>query len=248
MTTARSWRQWARRVGFWALVTLVAAQGVWVRRVAPRFEDAAGPGQGSVGQGAPLRLLAFGDSIVAGVGAPTLAEALVGQFASALASRAGRRVEWVAVGKTGARSADLHRRLLPELPPAPFDVVVVSVGVNDVTGLVRSRDWRRGVDAVVAGLRAHSPDALILMAGLPPLWGFPLLPQPLRFTFGLRARTFDRLLEQVVAARGDCRYLPTQFEPAPEKFSADGYHPATESDRVWGGQLADAVLEFGPPA
>ena len=88
--------------------------------------------------------------------------------------------------------------------------------------------------------------AYALLAGLPPLWGFPLLPQPLRFTFGLRARTLDRLLEQVVAERGDCRYLPTQFEPAPEKFSADGYHPSTESYRVWGGQLADAVLEVGP--
>ena len=180
--TDRSGSQFARRVGFWGLLPLVAAQGLWVRRRAPRFADAAGPRRGTVGAGPSLRLLAFGDSIVAGVGAPTLDQALVGRFAGALASRAGRTVEWVAVGKTGARSADLRDSLLARVPPGPFDVVVVSVGVNDVTGLVRTRDWVHRVDAVIAGLRAHSPDARILMAGLPPLWGFPLLPQPLRLS------------------------------------------------------------------
>ena len=228
-----------RRVAFWALLPLVAPQGLWVRRRAPRFADAAGPRSGSVGTGEPLRLLAFGDSIVAGVGAPTLDDALVGQFAAALATRVARRVEWVAVGKTGARSADLHASLLPRLPPEPFDVIAVSVGVNDVTGLVRSRDWMHRVGAVIDGLCAHSPGAVVLMAGLPPLWGFPLLPQPLRYAFGLRARTFDRQLEQVVADRRGCVYVPTLFEPDPEKFSADGYHPSPASYRVWGVQLAD---------
>ncbi len=235
--------QWRQRLGFWSLLPLVALQGLWVRHRALRFAEAGGPATGRVGSGPRLRLLAIGDSIVAGVGARTFDEALVGRFAAALAVRTSHAVEWHAIGKTGARTAWVRRELLPKLPADPFDLIAVSVGVNDVTGLRRSRQWLAEVGLLLDGLRSHSPQAAILVAGLPPLHGFPLLPWPLRQVFGMRARTFDRFLEQLSASRERCFYIATDFDPTPDKFSADGYHPSTDSYRVWGKGLADRVVD-----
>jgi hypothetical protein len=53
------------------LLPFVARQGLRLRRCAPRFAAAAGTPHGRTGQGDPLRLLAIGDSIIAG--APTSA-------------------------------------------------------------------------------------------------------------------------------------------------------------------------------
>ncbi|MDH3285463.1 MAG: hypothetical protein OEQ13_12035 [Acidobacteriota bacterium] len=92
-------------------------------------------------------------------------------------------------------------------------------------------------------LRAHSPRAVVLMAGLPPLWRFPVLPQPRRYVFGVRARTFDRLLELGGATRDRWFHVPTEFELSPDKFSDDGYHPSAESDRIWGEALAEWVVD-----
>ncbi len=234
-----------QRAAFWALFPLVAAQGLWVSRRAPRFAAAAGPRSGAVGDGPTLRLLALGDSIIDGVGAETIEQALVGRFAEALARRMRTTVEWHAVGRTGAKSSRVRAELLKRMPRDEFDMILVSVGVNDVTGLARSRTWTREVGALVDELRARSPRAVVLMAGLPPLDGFPLLPQPLRYVFGLRARTFDRLLERVVALRDRCFHVPTEFVPSPEKFSADGYHPSIETYRDWGEMLADWVAARG---
>ena len=228
-----------QRLGFWALIPVIAPQGIWVKHRAPRFADAADPRAGRVGEGAPLRLLAIGDSSVAGVGSPTVADAMPGQLARALAQRLDRAVEWSASGLTGARAAEVHGQLVPELPAEEYDAIVVSVGVNDVTALRRTERWRRELGALFDALRAHSPRAHIVFAGLPPLHGFPLLPQPLRFTMGLRARTFDVVAAEETARREGFLYAPTEFEPSPDHFADDGYHPSSGTCRIWGGTLAD---------
>jgi len=136
-----------RRLAFWALLPLSVPQGLLLRRNAPRFPPAAGPHVGSCGAGPALDLLAIGDSIVAGVGAPTVAQALPGQVARALAQQSGRRVCWHAAGRIGLDARAIKRDLSPLIPPAAFDAIVVSAGVNDVTALKRSWRWREDLSA-----------------------------------------------------------------------------------------------------
>jgi len=231
-----------RRLLFWGLLPLVLPQALWVRTRAPCFPAAAGPARGSHGSGRPCRLLAIGDSIVAGVGVPTLGDALAGRVAAALATRLPRRVDWEARGQVGATSRRVLEQLVPALPLQPYDVIVVSVGVNDVTSLERSNRWAESLGELLDALREHSPDAAIGLSGLPPLAGFPLLPQPLRALFGMRARSFDEIARRQAAAREGVAWVPLRFEPLPEKFSADGYHPAPQSYAELGAVVADALL------
>lgn len=231
-----------RNVLFWGVFPFLLPQALYVRQTAPRFAPAGGPTEGACGDGAPLRLLAVGDSIIAGVGAITLSRALVGRTADALAASLESRISWQALGVSGYTSDKVLERLLPQLPDAAFDYVIVSVGVNDITGLTTLRRWRRNLSVLLETLRSHSPNAVIALAGMPPLHNFPLLPQPLRATFGLRARSFDDVARNLITGYPNAVHVPIDFETDPSKFSPDGYHPSEESYAEFGRSMADALL------
>ena len=228
---------------FWALIPVLLPQALYVRKTAPRFAPAAGPSIGFSGNGTQARLLAVGDSIIAGVGAATLSKALVGRTAAALATALGGCVVWEALGVSGYNSRKVLNLLVPKLPDMAVDYVILSVGVNDVTGLTTLRQWRRNVNWLLARLRAHSPNAVIAVAGLPPMHGFPLLPQPLRAVFGMRSRSLDEELKRIVQRLPNCVYVPLEFDPDPNKFAPDGYHPSEEGYLEYGRHMADALVE-----
>jgi lysophospholipase L1-like esterase len=233
-----------RNLLFWIVFPFLIPQALYVRRTAPRFAPAAGPAKGAVGDGERTRLLAIGDSIIAGVGAAELSRALVGQTAAALASARQCRVAWQTLGRSGYDSARIMENLVPRMPSDTFDYIIVSVGVNDITGLTSIREWRRNLTALLCALLKHSPNALIAFAGIPPLHGFPLLPQPLRATFGMRARVFEKVARKLVDVQDRCTHVPLDFEPDPSKFAPDGYHPSEESYTEFGGQMAESLLEL----
>jgi lysophospholipase L1-like esterase len=230
-----------RRALFWMLFPMVLPQAIRVRRTAPRFAAAQGPNLGTVGDGPGLRILAIGDSIVAGVGAGTTERALAGATASALSAQLGRRVVWRAHGKIGAGVTKVGLELLPQVPDDGYDAVVVSVGVNDITGLARSGPWASRLGHVLDALRARFPNATIALAGMPPLEGFPLLPDPLKRVFGMRAKTFDALARVEVERRQNMIFVPIAFDPLPDKFSADGFHPSADSYAEFGRAISDAI-------
>ncbi len=227
---------------FWAAFPFLVPQALYVRRTAPRFAPAGGPTQGSVGEGEETRLLAIGDSIIAGVGASELSSALVGQTAAALAASKRCRVSWHAIGVSGYDSAKILECLVPKLPDVAIDYFIVSVGVNDITGLTPLGHWRRNLSKILSALKVHSPDACIALAGMPPMHDFPLLPQPLRALFGMRATVFDEIAVSVVNDHGKTIHVPVEFEPDPAKFAPDGYHPSEQSYTEFGLQMANGML------
>ena len=231
-----------RRALFWTMLPFMAPQALWVRRKAPRFSDAAGPASGCIGEGPDRRLIAVGDSIIAGVGAPTLDEALVGQTARALAAELDASVHWHAYGMTGERSAGLVARRLSTLPDVDADYVIVSMGVNDVTGLSTTSEYGENMHAVLRGIRLRYPRAGIAVAGLPPLGVFPLLPQPLRAFLGMRADTLSRVLSDVVDLHAGVSFVPINFDVSPGQFSDDGFHPSPEGYAEFGAAMATALL------
>lgn len=237
----------ARDLGFWSLFALLLPQAIWVRKTAPRFPAADGESTGEAGHGSnTIRLLAIGDSIIAGVGARTLANALVGQAAASLAQTAGARVTWNAEGKSGATSRYITKRLLPRVADAPeeyaFDAILVSAGVNDVISLHGLARWRKDVEALLAALTNRWPDAVIAFSGLPPMNHFPALPQPLRALFGLRARQFDQVLREALGGRAETVHIPLAFEARPGSFCDDGFHPSEQSYREFGQMAAERIV------
>lgn len=226
---------------------MIAAQGLWLRRRAPRFAEAAGPRSGTVGSGAPLRLLALGDSIIAGVGLRHSAEALPTQFATTLAAAGTRTVHWQALGCTGANAADSLQRLHQQRDGlAGLDLLLLSTGVNDVTGLRPRRAFARDLHGVAELLASTAPRCRLLLAAVPPLQAFPLLPDPLRRLLGLRSRQLDAVMAGIANGWTGALHVPMPFLPEPRRFGSDGFHPDAASCAEWAQWLAQHSLQRWP--
>ncbi len=232
-----------RNILFWGFFPFVMLQAIRLRKNAPRVSGATGPKVGTVGSGKPYELIAIGDSIISGVGASTLANALVGQIAKKLSEYLGCKINWAALGSIGARSNKVLKNLVPMLDDTIADFIVLSVGVNDATALASVSTWTRNLDSILRTLHHQSPNAIIAVAGIPPLRGFPLLPQPLRMLFGIRGETFDTACGRVVSRHPAAIHVPLDFEPYPEMFSPDGFHPSEEGYQEFGEMMARHIVD-----
>ena len=114
---------------------LLWLQGKWVRRTTPLLPEPSGDRERGNYQDAKLRILIAGDSAGAGVGVDTQEQALLGLLHSALEKKHSVYLELNAM--TGLTSGEVLERM-KGLNDSTFDVVIYSVGVNDVTGLTLS--------------------------------------------------------------------------------------------------------------
>ena len=223
------------------LAPVLLAQGRHVRRTTPLLAEPEGAREGDAGSGPLLRLLVVGDSAAAGVGARTQEEALSGQLAVSLAPTF--RLRWKLLAFTGATTADMLDRL-QGLPAEPFDVVVTSLGVNDVTGRVSLAEWHRAQQELIAVLQSRFGVRHLLLSGLPPMHRFPALPQPLRWYVGSRARDFNRVLASVAASRPGCEFLALGHEMMDASaMAADGFHPGPPIYAFWAREAARRIVQ-----
>ncbi len=231
-----------RTLLFWLALPWLLPQALRVRRRAPRFAPPPGEPRGILPGDPSLRVVGIGDSIIAGVGAHHMQAALLPRMVVMLADHLGVGIRWESLGKIGATTRGVTERLLPRLTTQPVDLFVVSVGVNDITSMTTLATWRRDLDRLLDGLRAHSPAAWVVMAGIPPLQHFPLLPQPLRWVIGLRGKRFAQALADAVQDRSRCIAVPLDFAPGREQFSADGFHPSHDAYAEFAAAMVAATL------
>ncbi len=221
-----------------ALGPLLVAQGIYVRRHTPKLPEPPGPRAGIVGDGPPLRLLITGDSAAAGVGASSQDEALSGRLVSDLSS--SYRLDWRLEARTGATTRQTLTRL-QRLGGSQFDVLVTSLGVNDVTRAISEAEWLAGQRQLRSLARQTLGVSLIIVAGLPPVERFPALPQPLRWYLGQRALHFSRLLRNDLEADPSAHFLDLRFSLDQSLMASDGFHPGPVIYAEWASRVAAIV-------
>ena len=227
-----------KQIGFWLSLPLAAIQGLWLRKTATRLPEASGARDGTCGEGGQMQFLALGDSIIAGVGTGSMERSLPVQFAHALAANGACRVQWKVEGANGADISALRRRIKKFQSGLRYDVILVSIGVNDVTGLSTRDRWRSQVNQLVLELREKWPQARVIFAGLPPMGQFPLPPQPLRFVLGQRAAILDEIAAAIISRQPGMLHIGTDINPLEQEFCEDGFHPSAESCAFWASVLA----------
>ncbi|WP_338846374.1 SGNH/GDSL hydrolase family protein [Massilia sp. W12] len=226
-----------------ALLPLLLAQGRRARRSTPRLPEAAGARQGLISAPQetcaepPLRLLAIGESPVAGVGVTHQEHAVTYRFAQALAQHSARAVQWQALGMNGATAAQARHTLLPRVA-GQFDIVLLAFGVNDVSQFHSMRHYRQALSALAAALAQRCQPRLLLVSGAPPVQYLSALPQPLRAILGLKAAALNAVSMEV-AAHGGWLHAPIAFDVQdPALLASDGYHPSALGAQLWGEELA----------
>jgi lysophospholipase L1-like esterase len=210
-----------------------------VRRVTPRMPEPPGHRVGTTGRGPLVRLLVAGDSGAAGVGAATQEQALCGQ----LVQRLGRHhtVQWCVLAVNGLDSPGLLK-LLQDAPPARFDVVVLSMGANDATGLCSPMNWAQWQQRLADLIEVRFKPDLLVHSAVPPLHACRALPNPLRWFMGRWARQMnatlaDQLVDQY---RRTLHWHPETTTSA--GMAVDGMHPSSAGYSVWADGLSRHIL------
>lgn len=237
-----------RKLTYWLTLPLLAPvlllQGKQVRRNIPKLPEPAGLRSGIDGAGSKLRLLVLGDSAAAGVGVAHVQQSLCGHLVNSLQSHF--QVDWRLLAKTGANTADAIQ-WLELLPCEKFDLVVTSLGVNDVTrGLGVSR-WLKQQRRLRYLLLDKFSASQIIVSSLPPVGRFPALPSPLRWYLGKRAEHFSFRLRRDLAVAANCHFLPLEFDLPASAMATDGFHPGLAVYAQWAREVL-SIAQLRPSA
>ncbi len=210
------------------------------RRLAASAPLALDTAIGGSGPGAQRRMLWLGDSTAAGVGADRPEDALPRQ----VAARLGRPVQLTVLAISGAQVEDVVEKQLPRVASLDPDVVVLSVGANDVVHLASkdsfTRRYRRLLDEL-----GSTP---VIALGVPDMGAAPRFAQPLRAIAGWRGRVLDGRIRHEVARRDRTRYVdiagrtgPAMRRDPDRYFAPDRYHPNGAGYGLWADAVSDVA-------
>ena len=232
-------REW-QRYGLLALMGPVLwLQGRYVRKVTQRLPEPPGERCGVAGNGPHLRVLITGDSAAAGVGADSQRTALSGQLIEHLAQH--YTVTWLLTAESGLDSNGMLD-ILANTAAAKFDVVIMSMGVNDVTSLMSPSKWMGLQSRLAQEIETRFEPVLVVHSAVPPMERFTALPQPLRWFMGSWAHEMNRLLQRSLNDSQN-RLLHFPFlERLPGGLASDGFHPGPLAYTVWGQGLSREIV------
>lgn len=193
-----------------------------------------------------FRLIIAGDSSAVGVGVASQDDAVSGKLLAKLthARPALNRIDWQLIAKTGSTSFGVLKQLYA-LPQTPLDLIIISVGVNDVVQRTPLIHWLENIEHIIAlcTRKFHAP---ILFASIPPMQLMPALPYPLNQFIGRQAGQLDSQLQRICQAHPQANYLRADFQAAglsPDSlFAKDGFHPSAATYDYWTDVLACAIL------
>ena len=183
-------------------------------------------------------VVGLGDSATAGDGLRGPDETVTARLAERLDA------SWVVRARSGLTSRGIARLLERQVAAgdvAAADVVVVSVGVNDLLRLKPLVLWRRDLSVLLNRVTSLTSGRVVLL-GMPPVRAFPRLPRAVAVPLGARAARMDRVGVDV-ARRYGVLHLPlpaTLLEPA-GAFADDGFHPSAQSHDVLARLIAELL-------
>ncbi|WP_180160839.1 SGNH/GDSL hydrolase family protein [Acinetobacter sp. YH01004] len=227
-----------------ALIPALVIQGSRVKKNTIRLPEAEGAREGITGQGQTLSLLILGDSAAAGVGVAHQNDALLGAVISALQHQ--YQVHWRLEAQSGDTTSQVIQKT-KKLVNQKYDVVVTSVGVNDVTRLMSAQTWIKQQQHFYQLIQAKFQPELIIATSVPPMHLFPALPNPLSWLFGQYAKQMNLQLEKMIAQQEDMQWIEydiRKYQSMNLEMAKDGFHPSKEIYQIWGKEVSDRILEW----
>lgn len=227
-----------------ALIPSLIIQGNAVKKNTLRLPEPEGNRQGMIGTGKSLSILILGDSAAAGVGVEIQEDALLGAVLNQLKDQ--YQISYMLEAKTGHTTGQVIKTA-KDMSAQHFDVVITSVGVNDITKLTPPENWIQKQQQLYAEINQKFTPELIIAAGVPPMNMFPALPNPLAWLFGQYAKGMNKTLGKFVQKQANMQWIEydlARFKSLNLEMAADGFHPSKEIYALWGEQVADKIRQM----
>lgn len=226
--------------------TLLLSQALWAKYTLRLAPEAPGERHGVVSPSSfvpeasarPLRLVAIGDSLVAGSGVENQNLALTPRIARKIADAVNQPVQWETRAKLGSTMRRVRYRFLPEVN-GQIDILFICAGSNDVMAKRSKEEWLDDLRAVIEQARTRADHVIVCSSGQP--HHSPKLPAMLRREL---ARRIDW---QTAASLRICREYGVDFvdvahaELVSDFWATDGFHPSASGYEQASGLVVQAM-------
>ena len=226
------------------LFPLLWYQGMRLKREVPRLPL---PGDSPFGickgKDKEFKILGLGESPMAGVGIAKHSLTLTGLTAVKLNKLLGCSVKWEILAESGLSLKNLNK-LIGEQLGKNADLVLVSMGGNDVFQLTPPWVWKNNINTCVKLLFEKENKPLILFSPVPPVGRFPAIPNPLRIMFSFWGLLLQASLAQTINSMDNAYLLDERFPEGKEYYLEDGIHPSPLAYDPWSEKLAIMTVEL----
>lgn len=185
--------------------------------------------------GPTLTYVVLGDSTAVGVGG-AYDQGIAMSTTRSLAEK--HRVTMSNFAVSGARTADVLRDQLPAAEAVRPDLVLISVGANDVTHLTPVRSVRRDLQTIIRRLRVANPRTRIVITGSPDMGSPPRIPRLLRGIASRQTTRINKMMMDVASAEGlifapIAEVTGPMFRKDRSLFASDRFHPNERGYATW---------------
>lgn len=149
------------------------------------------------------------------------------------------------LSESGATTSDVMRDQVTRIPHGDARLVLMSVGVNDLTRSLHPAEFGRRFEAIIAAIRTRTT-APIVVSNLPDVSLARAVWPELRPALAARVDAYNAVVERVSRDHGlalfdICALTRKQLPSHPEYLSADGFHPSDRGYEAWAEGLWDVV-------
>ncbi|MDP9027610.1 MAG: GAF domain-containing protein, partial [Actinomycetota bacterium] len=188
----------------------------------------------------PFRVLLLGSGPVVGFGVLTHELALGGHLARRIAGVTGSGIDMDVVTEAGLHSRDLLS-LATEVVAARYDLVIVSVGMQDVIDCTPVDDWSADVEQILGRLTAATDRVIpVHVVAVPQVTKLVGLEHLLGHAADNRAVIFNTRLKAQCEQRAGVSFVPFPLEGNAERC----HQRTSDTYRRW----ADALMRGISPA
>ena len=219
------------------LLPIMYMQGKKIRKEVPQLPEAKGTeGQAGENNSRKLRLLAIGESTIAGVGVDTHEEGFTGTLAKEISSALDIQVNWHVYARSGYTAKNVRKKIIPKIDQKAADLIVVGLGGNDSFTLNTPKKWQQDVDKLIGEIRFKFPDSPIVFSNMPPIKIFPAFTPLIKWVVGNLSEILGESLAEVVQKHSNVFYSGRKItvegwikrfnvDAHPDDFFSDGVHP-----------------------
>jgi lysophospholipase L1-like esterase len=200
-----------------------------------------------------VKMLAIGESTIAGVGVKTHQEGFTGTLANSLAKQLEVNVDWKVYARSGYTVKRVIHKIIPKITEANIDLLVIGIGGNDAFTLNKPERWKQEATTLITTLKNKFPNAPIVFCSMPPIKEFPAFTSLIKSTVGNLVEILGEELNEVVKGFDNVYYhneiitLKTWnnkfgLKKAASDYFSDGMHPSKFAYQTWAKDVAARIV------